>query len=123
LAPNELSQRGFGFVANCSAGVKFSLPKKGIREPRTHDKAGVIRVGWPDMGGGSIKVPLQPQVGAFPETPECDAPKISLTEPAVKNSKSREKPYKLSDEQGLYVHVIPNSLWDLASDVLPACVP
>jgi hypothetical protein len=66
------------------------------------------------MGGGSINVPLQPQLGAFPETLECDAPKISLTEPAVKKSKSREKPYKLSDEQGLYVQVNPNGSWDLA---------
>jgi hypothetical protein len=35
-------------------------------------------------------------------------PKMSLTETAVKNSKPREKPYKLSDAKGLYVQVNPN---------------
>jgi Arm DNA-binding domain len=40
---------------------------------------------------------------------------MSLTETAVRNAKSREKPYKLSDEKGLYVQVNPNGskLWHL----------
>jgi hypothetical protein len=40
---------------------------------------------------------------------------VSLTETAVRNAKSREKPYKLSDEKGLYVQVNPNGskLWHL----------
>lgn len=40
---------------------------------------------------------------------------MSLTETAVRNSKPREKPYKLSDEKGLYVQVNPNGskLWHL----------
>jgi integrase len=40
---------------------------------------------------------------------------MSLTETVVKNSKPREKPYKLSDEKGLYVQVNPNGskLWHL----------
>ena len=40
---------------------------------------------------------------------------MSLTETAVRNAKPREKPYKLSDEKGLYVQVNPNGskLWHL----------
>jgi hypothetical protein len=40
---------------------------------------------------------------------------MSLTETTVRNSKPREKPYKLSDEKGLYVEVNPNGakLWHL----------
>jgi hypothetical protein len=40
---------------------------------------------------------------------------MPLTETAVRNAKSREKPYKLSDERGLYVQVNPNGskLWHL----------
>jgi hypothetical protein len=40
---------------------------------------------------------------------------MSLTETTVRNAKSREKPYKLSDETGLYVQVNPNGskLWHL----------
>jgi hypothetical protein len=40
---------------------------------------------------------------------------MSLTETAVENSKPRGKPYKLSDEKGLYVQVNPNGskLWHL----------
>jgi len=40
---------------------------------------------------------------------------MSLTETTVKNSKPREKAYKLSDEKGLYVQVNPNGskLWHL----------
>jgi hypothetical protein len=40
---------------------------------------------------------------------------MPLTETAVKASKPREKPYKLSDEKGLYVQVNPNGskLWHL----------
>lgn len=40
---------------------------------------------------------------------------MSLTETTVRNAKSRERPYKLSDEKGLYVQVNPNGskLWHL----------
>jgi integrase len=40
---------------------------------------------------------------------------MPLTDTAVRNAKSREKPYKLSDEKGLYVQVNPNGskLWHL----------
>ena len=40
---------------------------------------------------------------------------MSLTDTAIKNAKPREKPYKLSDEKGLYVQVNPNGskLWHL----------
>jgi hypothetical protein len=40
---------------------------------------------------------------------------MSLTETAVKNSKPRDKTYKLTDEKGLYVQVNPNGskFWHL----------
>jgi hypothetical protein len=40
---------------------------------------------------------------------------MSLTDTAIRSAKSREKPYKLSDEKGLYVQVNPNGskLWHL----------
>lgn len=31
-----------------------------------------------------------------------------LTDPACKNAKPKEKPYKLADEKGLYLEVMPN---------------
>jgi hypothetical protein len=40
---------------------------------------------------------------------------MPLTETAVRNAKSREKLYKLSDEKGLYEQINPNGskLWHL----------
>ena len=40
---------------------------------------------------------------------------MPLTDSAIKTAKSKEKPYKLSDAQGLYLEITPNGskLWRL----------
>jgi len=38
-----------------------------------------------------------------------------LTDPAIRNAKPKNKPYRLSDERGLYIEITPSGgkLWRL----------
>jgi hypothetical protein len=52
-------------------------------------------------------------LGATLGTPEKVAPKMALTETAIRNAKPSPKPIKLSDDEGIFVLVQPSGgkLW------------
>lgn len=100
-------------VIESSSGTKrlFAISRQQLRNPRKSainrcDLVAAIR-SQSGAGGG--------QVGAVSKSASGVAPKMPLTDTAIRAAKPSEKPVKLSDDRGLFLLIQPSGgkLWRL----------